>query len=306
METKEYLMRSLMFVPGHNEKLIQSAANSDADVILLDVEDSVLPFANKQIARDIIKKTIENRILSKFEVFVRVNEIESGFILKDILQLTIEGIEGFLLSKTNTQSDIIFLDKLLETVELEKGFPVGKFKIIPILETAASIINANEIAKSSKRIVSIGFGSEDFVSDIEGIRDFDTNVSINTPRAWVAMVARTHKLIPIDAAYIKVHDLIGLEEHLKVGRTLGYAGMWVLHPKQNELVNKYYSPTNNEIQEANDILQLAEEANRQNKGVAIINGRFIGPPLVVKAKNIIKKKKLIDYRNTHRLNGEFK
>lgn len=303
METKKYLMRSLMFVPGHNEKLIQSASNSDADVILLDVEDSVLPLENKQIARDVIIKTIEKGTLSKFDVFVRVNEIESGYILKDILQLTVEGIEGFLLSKTNTQNDIIFLDKLLETIELEKGFPIGKFKIIPILETAASIINANEIAKASKRIISMGFGSEDFVSDIEGIRDFDTNVSINSPRTWVAMIARTHKLIPIDAAYIKVHDLIGLEEHLKIGRTLGYAGMWVLHPKQNELVNKYYSPTNEEIEEANEIMELAAEANKQNKGVAIINGKFIGPPLVVKAKNIIKKKKLIDLRNRQRSNG---
>lgn len=292
-----------MFVPGHNEKLIQSASNSDADVILLDVEDSVLPLENKQIARDVIIKTIEKGTLSKFDVFVRVNEIESGYILKDILQLTVEGIEGFLLSKTNTQNDIIFLDKLLETIELEKGFPIGKFKIIPILETAASIINANEIAKASKRIISMGFGSEDFVSDIEGIRDFDTNVSINSPRTWVAMIARTHKLIPIDAAYIKVHDLIGLEEHLKIGRTLGYAGMWVLHPKQNELVNKYYSPTNEEIEEANEIMELAAEANKQNKGVAIINGKFIGPPLVVKAKNIIKKKKLIDLRNRQRSNG---
>jgi citrate lyase subunit beta / citryl-CoA lyase len=79
METSEYLMRSLMFVPGHNEKLIQSAANSDADVILLDVEDSVLPIVNKQIARDIIEQTIVNKRLSKFKIFVRVNEIESGF-----------------------------------------------------------------------------------------------------------------------------------------------------------------------------------------------------------------------------------
>jgi citrate lyase subunit beta / citryl-CoA lyase len=207
-----------------------------------------------------------------------------------------------LLSKTNTESDVVFLDKLLETIELEKGFSVGKFKIIPILETAASIINSNEIAKSSNRIVSIGFGSEDFVSDIEGIRDFDTNMSINCPRAWLAMVARANKLIPIDAAYIKVHDLIGLEEHLKIGRTFGYAGMWVLHPKQNEIVNKYYSPTVDEIEEAYEILELAAEANSQNKGVAIINGKFIGPPLVLKAKNIIRKKELIDLRNNYRTN----
>lgn len=297
MENEKYLMRSLMFVPGHNEKLLLSAAKSHADVILMDVEDSVMPATNKQLARETIKRTIESGSFSNFDVFVRINEIGSGFLLQDILQLTIEGITGFLFSKSNTAEDIVFLDKLLEVVERERGFEVGKFKIIPILETAASVINANEIAQSSRRIIAIGFGSEDFVSDIEGIRDFNTNTSIFTPRAWVAMVARTYNLIPIDAAYIKVHDLEGLEEHLKVGRTLGYAGMWVLHPKQNELANRYYAPSENEIAEAYEILSLAEEANKQDKGVAIINGKFIGPPLVVKANRTIKRSQLIESKN---------
>lgn len=301
MNNEKYLMRSMMFVPGHNEKLIQSAAKSDADVILLDVEDSVMPAINKQIARDTIINYVNAKTFSDFEVFVRINEITSGFLLQDILQLTIDGITGFLFSKTNTAEDIVFLDKLLDVIEIERGYEVGKFKIIPILETTASIVNANDIAQSSKRIIAIGFGSEDFVSDLEGIRDFDTNTSLFTPRTWVAMVARTHNLIPIDAAYIKVHDLEGLEAHLKVGRTLGYAGMWVLHPKQNELANKYFSPSDDEVTEAYEILELANEATKLNKGVAIINGKFIGPPLVVKANRIIKRVKLIESKKRNNI-----
>lgn len=297
MENKEYLMRTLMFLPGHSEKLIQSAMNSNADVLLLDVEDSV-PDTSKQLSRDTIKRYVKCNSFKNYDVFVRINEINSGYMLQDIVQLSIEGINGFLLSKANTKEDVVFLDKLLEVVELEQGFPVGKFKIIPILETAASIINANEIAQASNRIVAIGFGSEDFVSNIDGIRDFNTNTSIFTPRAWVAMVARTHNLIPIDAAYIKIHDLEGLEEHLKVGRTLGYAGMWILHPKQNELANKYYSPTEEEKTFAYETLELAESATKQGKGVAIINGKFIGPPLVIKAKAIIKRIELINKKNS--------
>lgn len=300
MENKEFLMRSLMFVPGHNEKLIQSAINSKADVLLLDLEDSVLPATNKQLARDIIKQYITNNSFKSFDVFVRINEISSGFMLQDIIQLSINGVCGFLLSKTNTKDDIIFLDRLLEVVELEQGFTIGKFKIIPILETAAAIINANEIAQSSKRIIAIGFGSEDFVSDLDGIRDFDTNTSIFSPRAWVAMVARTHKLIPIDAAYIKVHDLDGLKAHLAIGRTLGYAGMWVLHPKQNELTNQYYSPSTEDIASAYEILELAKYATDQDRGVAIINGKFIGPPLVVKANAIINRVDLIRKKEINR------
>jgi citrate lyase subunit beta / citryl-CoA lyase len=295
MNEKQYLMRSLMFVPGHNEKLLNSAAKSDADVLLLDIEDSVPPL-NKPLARSIIKLYVEQKTFPNHPVFVRLNELSSGYLLQDVLELAIDAIDGFLLSKTNTTQDVEFLDRLLSEIEITSGFQLGKFKIIPILETAASIINANEIAKTSKRIIAIGFGSEDFVSDLGGIRDFDTNVSIFSPRTWVAMVARTHHIIPIDAAYIKVHDLEGLEAHLKVGKTLGYEGMWILHPKQNELSNTYYSPTVSEINEAYEILELSKEANNISKGVAIINGKFIGPPLVVKANNIIKRMELIESR----------
>lgn len=294
MEKKEYLMRSLMFVPGHNDKLQISASKSSADVILLDVEDSVLPISNKQIARDLIRKNVESGLFKDYEVFVRINDIDTGFLLQDVYQLTVTGISGFLFSKTNTAADIIFFDKLLEVIENEKGFEKGKFKIIPILETASAIVNANEIARASERNVGLGFGSEDFVSDLEGIRDFEETTSIFTPRAWVAMVARTHNLIPIDAAYIHIHDLDGLERHLQKGRTLGYAGMWGIHPKQNDLINNYYSPSEEEIQEAKEIFSLFEEAQKSGKGVAIINGKFIGPPLFVKAERTLKRAKLIN------------
>ena len=294
MEKKEYLMRSLMFVPGHNDKLQISASKSSADVILLDVEDSVLPISNKQIARDLIRKNVESGLFKDYEVFVRINDLDTGFLLQDVYQLTVTGISGFLFSKTNTAADIIFFDKLLEVIENEKGFEKGKFKIIPILETASAIVNANEIARASERNVGLGFGSEDFVSDLEGIRDFEETTSIFTPRAWVAMVARTHNLIPIDAAYIHIHDLDGLERHLQKGRTLGYAGMWGIHPKQNDLINNYYSPSEEEIQEAKEIFSLFEEAQKSGKGVAIINGKFIGPPLFVKAERTLKRAKLIN------------
>lgn len=294
MSKKDYLMRSLMFVPGHNEKFILNAASSDADVILLDVEDSVMPATNKQLARDNIKRHIEEKTFSGSDVFVRINEFSSGHLLQDIMQLSIEGITGFLLSKANSVEDIVLLDKLLALIEIERGIPLGEFKIIPILETAESIINSNEIAQASKRIIAIGFGSEDFVSDLDGLRDFDTNTSIFAPRAWVAMVARANNLIPIDAAYIKVHDLEGLQKHINVGRTLGYAGMWVLNPKQNKFVNESYAPSEEEVSEAYEILRLYDEAIKLNKGIAIINGKFIGPPLVVKAKHILDKVKLIE------------
>jgi citrate lyase subunit beta/citryl-CoA lyase len=290
------VLRSLMFVPGHNEKLIDSACNSNADALLFDLEDSVQPPSNKPLARKLIIKKLEDKRFDHFYKFVRLNEIDSEYFLQDVLQLTHAPIDGFLLSKTNTEEDIIYLDHLLSSIERERGLEVGKFSIIPILESAASILNINEIATASKRNVALGFGSEDYVSDIKGVRDFNTKLSIQYPRSLVPIVARANKLEAIDAAYIKVHDLEGLEEHLDIGKILGYSGMWVLHPKQNDLVNKIYSPTKQEFEDAKEFLRLYKEAQRLNKGVAIIEGKFVGPPLITKSNDVISRMELIEKR----------
>ncbi len=297
MKKDTLILRSMMFVPGHNEKIMDSAAKSNADALLFDLEDSVQPPINKIAARQLIIKKSWEQKYNKFSKFVRVNEIETEFFLQDILQLVNAAIDGFLLSKTESYEDIVYFDNLLTSIEREKKLDLGKFKIIPILETTKSIVNVKEIATASSRIIAIGFGSEDFVSDLQGVRDYGTDVSIFSPRSYVPIVARAFGLEAIDAAYIHVHDLKGLEKHLNVGKTLGYSGMWVLHPKQNSLVNKIYSPTKDEYENAINSINLYEKAVKLNKGVAIIDGKFIGPPIIVKAEAIINKVKLIKDQN---------
>nr|NQU89777.1 CoA ester lyase [Bacteroidota bacterium] len=168
---KSKLMRSLMFVPGHNERLLASASKSDADVLLLDLEDSVQPASNKQIARDRIKQWVGEGKFTNHLVFPRVNDRESGELLKDVHQLTIDGVDGFVYPKSKTGDDVYFFSKLLETVEYEKKIPVGTYKIIPLIETVAAALNAQDICKASKRVVAIAFGCEDFITDLGGIHD---------------------------------------------------------------------------------------------------------------------------------------
>jgi citrate lyase subunit beta/citryl-CoA lyase len=296
MKNDLFLLRSMMFVPGHNEKLIESAAKSTADALIFDLEDSVQPAPNKLLARKRIVESVADPKFNRFHKFVRLNEIETEFFLQDVLQVTEANIDGFLLSKTNTKEDIQYLDNLLTSIERERNLEIGKFSIIPILESALSIVNINEIASSSSRIIALGFGSEDYVSDIQGVRDFDTNISITYPRSLVAIVARAHKMEAIDAAYIKVHDMEGLAKHLETGKILGYSGMWVLHPKQNDLVNQVFSPTAQEYEDSKNFLRLYAEAQKINKGVAIIEGKFVGPPLITKSNAIIARVELIEKR----------
>lgn len=291
-----YLMRSLMFVPAHNQKLLDSAVRRDADVLLLDIEDSV-PYPEKQRSRDNIKEFVKRSDLNGKLLFPRVNDRESGELLKDAYQLTIEGISGFMYPKSTKGEDIYFFGKLLETIEYEKGFPIGTFKIIPLIETAGAVINIKEICMACNRVIAVAFGCEDYVTDLRGKHD-PAGESIMTARNLISIGARSCGVLPIDTVHIKVHDLEDLEKNLILSRNLGFEGMLVLNPKELPLVHQYYSPTEEEVTWAEEMLALAEEAEKEGKGVALKEGKFIGPPMVKMARNIIQKQRLIEQRKS--------
>ena len=296
----DYLMRSLMFVPAHSDKLMESAINVEADVLLFDIEDSVQPVHNKQVARDKVIKYVSEGKFKGRQIFPRINDRESGQLLKDVTQLTIPGINGFMYPKAKRGEDIYFFDKLLETIEYEKGIPVGTYKIIPLIETASAVMNVQEICTASKRVIAIAYGSEDFVTDLEGIHD-EEHISLFTPRAMIAMGARAHNIIPIDTVHVRVKDLEDLEKNLILSRKLGFEGMLILNPMELPLAHQYYSPSEEEVNHSKEILRSDEEARSNGVGVAIINGKFIGPPFVAKAKKILKLNESI--MNNKRRNG---
>lgn len=292
----DYLMRSLLFVPAHSKKLMESAMQVSADVLLFDIEDSVQPLENKQKARDLVVKMIKNGDFKGRIIFPRINDRESGQLLKDVTQLSIDGVSGFMYPKAKTGEDIYFFDKLLETIEYEKGFDIGTFKIIPLIETASAVLNAQEICNASKRVIAIAYGSEDYIADLEGEHDIEHD-SLFVPRNLIAMAARAAKVIPIDTVHVRVKDLEDLEKNLILSKKLGFEGMLCLNPIELDLVHQYYSPTELEVREAEEILRLDKEARINNQGVAILNGKFIGPPFVIKANKIISKHKKILERN---------
>lgn len=282
-----FLLRSLMFVPAHNDRLLDSAARLSADVLLLDLEDSVQPIENKQIARNKIIERVTRGDFKNHHVFPRINDRESGQLLKDLTALTIPGIDGFMYPKSKTGKDVYFIDKLLETIEFEKNIPIGTYKLIPLIETTAAVLNAQDICKASPRVIAIAFGCEDYVSDLNGVHDHD-GLSIFTARSVIAMAARANNVAPIDTVHIKVHDLEDLEKNLQLAKKLGFEGMLVLNPKELPLVHQYYSPSEIEVADAKEMLEMFEEAQKSGKGVAIKNGKFIGPPMVVAAKKVLK------------------
>ena len=289
---QEYLMRSLMFVPAHNERLMNSATKSSADVLLLDIEDSVQPIENKQVARNNIIQYISEGRFNNRIIFPRVNDRESGHLLQDVYQLSIKGVTGFMYPKAKKGEDIYFFGKLLETIEYEKRLPVGTFKIIALIETTGAVMNIQEICTACpNRLVAVAFGCEDFVTDLGGKHDEDGQ-TIFTARSMIAMGAKANGVIPIDTVHIKVHDLDDLERNLIIAKNLGFEGMLVLNPKELPLVHQYFSPSEDEINWAEEMLLLAHEAIALGKGVAVKDNKFIGPPMVKMAENILRRNKL--------------
>lgn len=291
-----FLMRSLMFVPAHNQHLLESSLRREADVLLLDIEDSVPP-CDKQTARDNIKEFAKCIAETNEKiVFARVNDRESGELLRDLYQLTIPGITGFVYPKSTKGEDVYFVGKLLETIEYEKGLPIGTFKVIPLIETTGAVMNIMNICNACpNRVVAVAFGCEDYVSDMHGQHDPEGQ-SIFWARNMIVNGARACGVAPIDTVHIDVHNLEDLERNLILSKKLGFEGMLVLNPKELPLVHHYFSPSDEEVAWAREMVALCDEAKAEGKGVALMNGKFVGPPMLKMARNILAKQALIEKR----------
>lgn len=293
----DFLMRSLMFLPAHNDRLMQSASRSNADILLLDIEDSVQPVENKQIARDKIVRYVREGYFRNRVLFPRINDRESGQLLKDVYQLAIDGVTGFMYPKARCGEDVYFIGKLLETIEYDKGFPVGTFKLIPLIETTGAVMNIQDICKASPRVVAVAFGCEDYVTDLQGKHD-NEGQSIFFARNMIVNGAHNCGVAAIDTVHIQVHDLEDLERNLILSKKLGFDGMLILNPKELPLCHRYYSPSPEEVKWAEDMVRLSKEAVSQGKGVAVKDNKFIGPPMLKMANEI-----LIKHRQIIRINA---
>ncbi|MDR2955537.1 MAG: CoA ester lyase [Prevotella sp.] len=298
----DFLMRSLMFVPAHNYRLLIHAADTEADILLLDIEDSAPYAENKQTARENIKNSVSAGLFRDKILFPRVNDQRSGQLLKDVYQLTIDGVKGFMYPKVKSADDIRFFSKLLETIEYEKSFPLNTFKIIPLIETANAVMNIQDICEACpERLVAVAFGSEDFIVDIGGWHDAEGD-NLFTARSMIALGARAKGVIPIDTTHIQVHNLKQLKQILISSKKLGFEGMLVLHPKELPLVHEYYSPSESDVQWAKEVMLLSDGIMERGESVAIRNNKFIGPPIVKKAQIILDKQNMIEDKE-YKLHG---
>jgi citrate lyase subunit beta/citryl-CoA lyase len=222
-----------------------------------------------------------------------LNDRDSRFLLDEVKLFSPLPVDGFLFPKAGDIEDIRYIDKLLQAAESESGVEAGTLKLIPIIETCAAIVHLDAICQASRRIIALAFGCEDFVADLRGIHD-EEGQSLLFPRAQIAITARANGIIPIDTVHVKVHDLADLQDNLILARNLGFEGMLLLHPKEIEIVHRYFTPSAEEIAEAREIIRLTELANVQELGVAVFDNRFIGPPLLKRAHYLLQHHQFIE------------
>jgi citrate lyase subunit beta / citryl-CoA lyase len=289
------LLRSMFFVPGHKTQFLEKCLSFPVDAVILDTEDSV-PLDSKHIARKNILDFLNAREEFPFEIFIRLNEINSGFLLDDLDALTHKRVTGFMLSKVFNELDISFYSMLLKQYEYRHNFPQKKFKLCPLIECCSAILNLDKIAKNcTERLVGIAFGGEDYLTDLNGSHGLNDS-TFHYPLAKIGLVANSVKTRAIDTPYLQVYDLAGFQTRLQMSRSLGFSGCLLVHPNQIEVANRIFSPTETEINEAKEIVSAVKHAKEKNLSVSLVDGKLVGPPMLKHAEKILQESQLIEQK----------
>lgn len=285
-ELTTYVLRSLLFVPAHRSRFIERAPTAGADVVCLDLEDSV-PWDEKPNARRLAKEAIPGMPRTGYLLFVRVNGLYTGLLEQELDAVVGPGLDGISLPKTESARTVQQVDAYLTGLEKARGLPVGQVKIIPWIETAIGLVNAYEICTASPRLIAASFGAEDFTTDM-GIKRTKASKEIEYPRAAVAVACRAANVLAIDTPETDYADLEHLERDSRFALSLGYRGKYCIHPSQVEVVNRVFSPAPEEVEEARRIVELFEREGVA-KGLAAIavNGKMIDTPIYLRARRLL-------------------
>lgn len=290
------ILRSLLFVPGNNRRMINKILELNADAYILDLEDSV-PITDKETARFFVKEAYKLLGSLDAEIYVRTNPMMTGLLEDDLKSIVYQGLDAVVLPKCQSKDEILKLEEMLKKLEEERVLePIG---IFPIIETATGVLNVNEILKASKRIVAVGFGAGDYLIDIGGnpLKISKESKEILFPRAFVAIAARAHNVPAIDTVFFGLlTDIQGLIADAKFARQLGFKGKFVIHPSHIQPINEVFSPSPSEIERAKKVKEAFEEAAKRGLGATTLEGRMIDVAFYKQAEETLKMAEIIEKR----------
>ena len=278
-------IRSLVFVPGNRENMLERARSFDADIIMVDLEDSVPP-GEKTAARYMAREWVPALRNEGKRVMVRVNSLDTGLTRAELETVVSPDLHGISLGKVESVRDIRTVDTLLAPLEAAAGLEVGSLRIIPWIETAKAMWDAKAIAESSPRVVAIAFGAEDFTNDM-GIERTDTGEEVSVPRSLVPIAARAGGVGALDSPFVRFRDPDALREDAQRARRMGYTGKFAIHPAQLEIINETFSPSAEEVEYARRVVEAWDAAEAAGRGSLAIDGRMVDVPVVKRAQNLL-------------------
>ena len=281
----EKLRRTLLYIPGNNPAMIQSAGFLGADFVVFDLEDAI-PINQKDSARILVKNALKSIDFNSVETMVRINSWGSGFTKKDLDNIIPSEPDIILLPKAESKEDI---EKVVRCIELEekkynKKIPIDIFALI---ETPLGVINSLEIACADKRMTGLQFGAEDFTANI-GTKRTKSGEELFYSRSQIILACKAKGISAIDTPFVDIDDMEGLGKETEFAKQLGFDGKAVISPLHIDVVNEIFSPDEREISWAKKVLNAFEKGEKEGKGAVSVDRKMVDAPIAARARRIIE------------------
>lgn len=291
-----FLWRSLQYVPAHVEKYVRSERIHAADAVILDLEDSV-PAEQKIAARAGLGNAIAAIADFGADVLVRVNDAVE-WAADDISAAVQPGVCALVIPKVRDAAHVAQIEAEVGAAEAGSGLKPGSVRLLILIETAAAYLQMAAIAAASPRIVAINLGAEDFALDV-GMQPSEETLS--GPRQQVVIAAAAAGVMPLGlmGAGSDFSDLDAYRRLAERSRRFGFRGSSCIHPAQIDVLNAAFSPTDDEVKWAGQVLSAADEARRAGRAAFSLGGRMIDLPIVARAQQIQDAKILIEKKKIH-------
>jgi citrate lyase subunit beta / citryl-CoA lyase len=284
--TRNLPRRSCLSIPGSSEKMLGKGPGIAADMVFLDLEDSVAPL-EKEAARGKVVSAIRDQDWGEKVLCVRINAWDTQWTAFDVLEVVGkagERLEEVMLPKVQSAAEVVALDLLLTQVEKHAGLPIGHIGIEAQIETTRGLINVEEICAASPRMETIIFGPADFAASMEmpvltggvQIPEYPGD-HFHYVFSKILMAGRANSLQVIDGPFLKIREHDQFRDYCNRTKTLGYDGKWALHPDQVAILNEVFSPTQEQFDRAWDILDAYEKATTEGdrKGAVMFGDEMI-------------------------------
>ncbi len=277
--------RSMLYIPGNSAAMIQQGGVYGADCVLLDLEDSIDP-SEKDAARILLKHAIPTVDFYGAEVAVRVNHLDTPFGYDDLQEIVPIQPDALRLPKIESAEDVLRVIQVIEEVEDAYNLDHDKLTVDAMIETAVGVEHALEIAKSSPRVSAITIGGQDLAADmgiiVEGILP-----GLEYARQRIVMAAKAAHVDVMDTVFVDIDDEEGLRAATVHAKEIGFTGKAAINPRQIDIINEVFTPTDREIADAIDIITAYRRHKAAGIGVFAIQGRMVDAPVVTRAMHVL-------------------